>query len=62
MGMSRWFDFTDASLHGDPRWAQASRHWTGWAGPLVLTILVLSIIQIVLGVLVIVAKDTDLTL
>ena len=61
MGAGRWFDFTDASIHGDPRWAQAAK-WTGWAGPLVLTILVLSIIQIVLGVLIIVAKDKLLSL
>ena len=61
MGWGKYFDFTDASLRGDPKWAQAAK-WTGWAGPLVLTILVLSIIQIVLGVLVIVDKDTDLTL
>ena len=61
MGWGKYFDFTDASLRGDPKWAQAAK-WTAWAGPLVLTILVLSIIQIVLGVLVIVDKDTDLTL
>jgi hypothetical protein len=62
MGWGRFFDFTDASLRGDPNWAKASKFWTGWAGPTVLTILVLSIIQIVLGVLLIVAKDNDLTL
>ena len=62
MGWIKYFDFTDASLKGDPKWAQASKGWTGRAGPLVLTIVTLSIIQIVLGVLVIVGKDTDLTL
>jgi hypothetical protein len=61
MEMGRWFDFTDPSIRDDPQWAQASK-WTGWAGPLVFTILVLSIIQIVLGVLVVVDKDNDLTL
>jgi type II secretory pathway component PulF len=61
MGAGRWFDFTDASIRGDPRWAQASK-WTGWAGPLVLTILAMSIIQIVLGVIIIVSKNNDLTL
>jgi hypothetical protein len=61
MGFGRFFDFTDASLRGDLKWAQAAR-WTAWAAPLVLTILVLAIVQIVLGVLIIVAKDNTLTL
>lgn len=59
--IGKYFDFTDASLKGDPKWAQAAK-WSGWAGPLVLTLVVLSIIEIVLGVLIIVGKDNDLTL
>ena len=61
MVAGRWFDFTDASLKGDNRWAEAAK-WTGYAAYVVLTLLVLSIVQIVLGVLIIVDKDTDLTL
>ncbi len=62
MGWGRFFDFTDASLRGDLKWAQASKFWTHWAGPLVLTILVLAIVQIVLGVILLVGKDNTLTL
>jgi hypothetical protein len=43
------FDFQDASIKGDPKWASATS-WTGYAPIVVLTLAVLSIIQIVIGV------------
>ena len=42
------FDFENASIKGDPRWAAVSRA-TGYAPIVVITLAVLSIIQIVVG-------------
>ena len=44
------FDFRDASWKGDPKWHTSSPHFAAYAPPLVLILAILSIVEIVLGV------------
>lgn len=50
MAISALFDFRDASLSGDPKWARTSPHFARYAPLVVLTLAVLSIVEVVIGI------------
>lgn len=50
MPNSSLFDFRDASIYGDPKWTQHSPHFGRYAPPVVISLAVLCIIEVVLGV------------
>lgn len=50
MGCMSAFDFKDASIKGDPKWARTSPNFGAYAPPVVIVLAILSIIEIVLGV------------
>lgn len=58
---SRTLEFHNFSIHGDPRWANASRY-TGYAPVIVLSLLVLSIIQIAVGAIWVDELESDMTM
>lgn len=50
MPVSALFDFRDASFKGDPKWHRTSPHFARYAPYVVLGLAVLSIVEVVLGV------------
>ncbi len=58
MPTSALFDFRDASLTGDPKWSRASPTFAIRAPPLILLLAILSITEIILGVVWIVSIDS----
>ena len=55
------FEFHGSSWKGDPRWAAASK-WTAYAPRIVISLFVLSIIQIILGAVWVVQLNADMTM